>query len=72
MALEALPPVGDTKLSTRIGFHAGPVIQRDNDAFGDTVNLAACLVEQAMKGQIIIAEGSAAASMAITCRGSAG
>jgi class 3 adenylate cyclase len=29
----------------RIGFHAGPVIQRDNDAFGDTVNVAARLVE---------------------------
>src|SRR5438270_1803468 len=58
-AIDALPAVGDTKLSVRIGFHAGPVIQRDNDVFGDTVNLAARLVEQAMKGQIIIAEETA-------------
>ena len=58
-AIEALPAVGDTKLSVRIGFHAGAVIQRDNDVFGDTVNLAARLVEQAMKGQIIIAEETA-------------
>jgi len=58
-AIEALPAVGDTKLSVRIGFHAGPVIQRDNDVFGDTVNLAARLVEQAMKGQIIISEETA-------------
>jgi adenylate cyclase len=58
-AIEALPAVGDTKLSVRIGFHAGPVIQRDNDAFGDTVNVAARLVEQAMKGQILVAEETA-------------
>jgi len=37
----------------RIGFHSGPVIQRDNDVFGDTVNLAARLVDQAQKGQIV-------------------
>jgi adenylate cyclase len=59
-AIEALPAVGDTKLSVRIGFHTGPVIQRGNDAFGDTVNVAARLAEQAMKGQIIIAEETAA------------
>src|SRR5713226_4339320 len=53
-AVEALPPIHGTKLGVRIGFHSGPVIQRDNDVFGDTVNLAARLVEQAVKGQIII------------------
>jgi class 3 adenylate cyclase len=53
-AIDALPPVGATKLGVRIGFHYGPVIQNDNDIFGDTVNLAARLVEQAGRSQIII------------------
>lgn len=53
-AIDALPPVGANKLGVRIGFHCGPVIQRDNDIFGDTVNLAARLVEQAASSQIII------------------
>jgi len=53
-AIDALPLVGATKLGVRIGFHCGPVIQNDNDIFGDTVNLAARLVEQAGRSQIII------------------
>ncbi len=52
-AVDTLPPVNGTKLGVRIGFHSGPVIQRDNDVFGDTVNLAARLVDQAQKGQIV-------------------
>ena len=55
-AVETLPPVRGTKLGVRIGFHSGPVIQRDNDVFGDTVNLAARLVEHAQKGQIVTSE----------------
>ena len=55
-AVDTLPPVQGTKLGVRIGFHSGPVIQRGNDVFGDTVNLAARLVEQAQKGQIITSE----------------
>jgi adenylate cyclase len=55
-AVESLPPVHGTKLGVRIGFHSGPVIQRDNDVFGDTVNLAARLVERARKGQIITSQ----------------
>ncbi|HKC31437.1 MAG TPA: adenylate/guanylate cyclase domain-containing protein, partial [Burkholderiales bacterium] len=31
VAIESLPAVGDIKLGVRIGFHAGPVIQRNND-----------------------------------------
>jgi adenylate cyclase len=53
-AIDALPPVGTTKLGVRVGFHFGPVIQSDNDIFGDTVNLASRLVEQAARSQIII------------------
>ena len=40
IAIESLPPLGDIKLGLRIGFHAGPVIQRNNDIYGDTVNVA--------------------------------
>jgi adenylate cyclase len=53
LAIEALPPVAGQKLALRIGFHAGPVVQRDDDVFGDTVNLASRLVEQATKGQVL-------------------
>jgi class 3 adenylate cyclase len=52
-AIDALPPVGASKLGVRIGFHCGPVIQSGNDVFGDTVNLAARLVGQAGRNQII-------------------
>src|SRR6184192_1994049 len=51
--VELLPEVAGTKLGVRIGFHHGPVLQRDDDVFGDTVNLAARLVAQAKKGEII-------------------
>jgi hypothetical protein len=43
----------------RIGFHHGPVLQRDDDVFGDTVNLAARLVAQAKKGEIILSTETA-------------
>src|SRR5262245_60528642 len=52
-AIDAMPMVESTKLGVRIGFQYGPVMQRDDDVFGDTVNLAARLVGQAGKGQII-------------------
>src|SRR5436309_9678127 len=58
-AVATLPPVNGTKLGVRIGFHSGPVIQRDNDVFGDTVNLAARLVDQAQKGQIVTSRETA-------------
>src|SRR2546426_6497863 len=51
--IEQLPEVGGAKLGVRVGFHSGPVIQRDDDVFGDTVNMAARLVEQAGEGHII-------------------
>lgn len=52
-AMESFPQSGGTKLALGIGFHHGPVIQKDNEVHGDTVNLAARLVEQAANGQII-------------------
>ena len=47
------PPVAGVRLALGVAFHFGPVIQKDADVFGDTVNLAARLVELAGRGQII-------------------
>lgn len=58
-AVDALPAIGDTKLGLRIGFHFGPVIQKDNDVFGDTVNLAARLTELAAGNQILTVQETA-------------
>jgi adenylate cyclase len=52
-AVESLAEMGGPQLGARIAFHAGPVIQHDNDIFGDSVNIAARLVEQATKGQVL-------------------
>lgn len=52
-AIDELPPVANTKIGVRIGFHYGPVVERDNDVFGDSVNLAARLSGLASKGQIM-------------------
>ena len=60
-AVDDLPAVDGTKLALGIGFHHGPVINREDGIFGDTVNLAAKLVEQAASGQIITTEETAAA-----------
>jgi class 3 adenylate cyclase len=46
-------------LSVGVGFHYGPVIRDNGDVFGDTVNLAARLVEQAAGGQILFAAETA-------------
>src|SRR4051812_47343647 len=59
--IEALPDVAGNKLALRIGFHGGPVLQKDNDIFGDTVNLAARLAGQALMGQIIASRSTMAA-----------
>jgi hypothetical protein len=52
-AMESLPQYGDEKLALGIGFHHGPVIQKVDQVYGDSVNLAAQLVALAAKGQII-------------------
>jgi class 3 adenylate cyclase len=57
--VERLPEVAGAKLGVRIGFHCGPVLQQDDDVFGDTVNMAARLVAQAQKGEIITSEETA-------------
>ena len=53
LGVNEMAPVDKVRLGVRIGLHFGPVVERDGDVFGDTVNLAARLTEMAAKGQII-------------------
>ena len=59
-AVESLPAVGSNKLALRIGFHTGPVVQQNNDVFGDTVNVASRLADQAVRGQILTSQETSA------------
>ena len=59
LAMEKLPRTADIKLSIGIGFHFGPVVQKGDEVFGDTVNLASRLCESAGSGQIILSEWTA-------------
>jgi adenylate cyclase len=47
------------RTALRIGFHAGPVGQRDHDIFGDTVNLALRVADQAKDGQVLVTHDTA-------------
>lgn len=53
LGMQGMAPVDKVRLGVRIGMHHGPVVERDGDVFGDTVNLAARLTEMASRGQII-------------------
>ena len=55
--VDELPPVGGQRLTIRVGFHSGPVLEENGDVFGDAVNLAARMADIARGGQII-ASGS--------------
>ena len=46
-------------LAVRVGFEHGPVGQRNDDVFGETVNLALQLVDEAKDGQILTTEYTA-------------
>jgi len=59
-ALESMPEgEGATRPGVRVGFHSGPVINQDGDVFGDTVNMAARLAQQAIREQIITSADTA-------------
>src|ERR687897_161101 len=55
VAAGEFPVTADSRLELGVGFHYGPVIHEQQDIFGDAVNLAARLVEQAAKGQVLFA-----------------
>lgn len=52
-AVSALPSVGGAKLSVKVGYHAGPVIEGSDDLLGDTVKQVAALLRQARAGETI-------------------
>jgi class 3 adenylate cyclase len=53
---------GEGALSSHAGVHAGPVIERDLDVFGQTVNLASRIADAAGAGEVLasqaVAEGA--------------
>jgi adenylate cyclase len=53
LGMHDMAPVDKVRLGVRVGMHHGPLVEREGDVFGDTVNLAARLTEMASKGQII-------------------
>ena len=56
LGVASMPPVDKVRLGVRVGLHYGPVVEREGDVFGDTVNLSARLTEMAARGQIITSQ----------------
>jgi hypothetical protein len=53
-AVAQLPPIeGDRKLTIRIGYHFGPVLQVVEDVYGDSVNVASRMAGLAFAGQVL-------------------
>jgi len=44
------------KFNTRIGIHMGSVVFKDNDVFGDTVNIASRIESKADPGSVLVSE----------------
>jgi adenylate cyclase len=53
---------GEGALSSHAGVHAGPVIERDLDVFGQTVNLASRIADAAGPGEVLASEAVAEAA----------
>lgn len=55
---------------TRVGLHHGPIIRRDHDLYGATVNLAARMTAMASPGQLLASRpvATAAAALGISVR----
>jgi adenylate cyclase len=47
---------GEGALSPHAGVHAGSVIERDLDVFGDTVNLASRIADAAGPGEVLVSQ----------------
>jgi class 3 adenylate cyclase len=47
---------GEAGVQAHAGVHAGPVVQRDRDVFGRTVNLAARIAQRAEAGEVLVSE----------------
>ncbi|HYU56485.1 MAG TPA: adenylate/guanylate cyclase domain-containing protein [Actinomycetota bacterium] len=62
-ALELVAAVTEALgLPTHAGVHAGPVIERDRDLFGRTVNLASRIAGRAGPGEVLVSELAARAA----------
>jgi adenylate cyclase len=53
---------GQGALSSHAGVHTGPVIERDLDVFGQTVNLASRIADAAGPGEVLASEAVAEAA----------
>jgi adenylate cyclase len=53
---------GEGALSSHAGVHTGPVIERDLDVFGQTVNLASRIADVAQPGEVLASEPVAEAA----------
>src|SRR5574341_675804 len=60
-AAEQFSKTADTTLGLGVGLHFGPLLREKGDLFGDTVNFAARMVEQAARGQIVFDAETASA-----------
>lgn len=49
----------------RVGIHSGPVVERDGDLFGTTVNVAARLCSAAGGGEVLVSEAALNAAGAL-------
>jgi hypothetical protein len=58
--VDALAPIAGVKLAAQVGLHSGPVVERDGDLMGDTVELAVKLVREAQRGQTVTSQHTAA------------
>ena len=57
LGLASMPePIPGLRMAARIGFNMGAVMDRNEDIFGDTVNLAARFTELATRGQVITSQ----------------
>jgi adenylate cyclase len=59
VAVEALPSHEAVKLAIRIAFHSGAVTQRESEVFGETVDITAKILAQALKAQTLTYETTA-------------
>ena len=50
--------VEQEKFEARVGLNTGPVIRRDNDIFGETVNVASRMQSVAGKGDVVLTQGT--------------
>ena len=56
-ALHLIPEIDDAALPpARVGVHAGPVVFRDGDYFGRTVNLAARITDYARPSEVLVSQ----------------